>query len=495
MVNPIVGFAPYMILTIAVADCIHIYSIYFRERGLGLDVHSALQKSIAINLQPIVLTSITTAIGFMCMHFSDSPPFRVLGTVVALGVMAALFLSLIFLPAMIQLLPDSKRYSPPRGSDFMNNFSSVIIQYPRRFFVVTLVVVSVLISGISKNSVDDNFVHYFDDSFEFRQANNYVNDYLPGMHSIHYDLKAKGENGITDIEYLAVLDNFKQWYSQQPTVGYVESFSDTIKQLNKNMHNDDESFYRLPENKELASQYFLIYEISLPFGHDLTSRVNFDKSATKMTVNTWSTTSSQILELEESAQKWLLANAPDYMFTTGASMDIVFSSVSNSNVVSMLKGSFIAMVLISGILILALRSIKLGLLSLIPNILPAVTAFGVWGFADGRIGLAVSVVACMTLGIVVDDTVHFISKYNYARKTLKSSPEEAIVYAFNTVGVALLITSVVFVAGFGVMSLSHYLGNAQMGLLTAITITIALLADFLFLPALLLFVDRRRQKD
>ena len=138
------------------------------------------------------------------------------------------------------------------------------------------------------------------------------------------------------------------------------------------------------------------------------------------------------------------------------------------------------------ILMIAFKSIRLGLVSLVPNLIPAGVAFGLWYFIDGRIGLGLSVVTGLTLGIVVDDTVHFISKYRFARQERQMSQEDAVRYAFSTVGVALWITSVVLVSGFAILTLSHFTMNSTMGFMTAMTITVALVMDLLFLPPLLM---------
>jgi len=157
----------------------------------------------------------------------------------------------------------------------------------------------------------------------------------------------------------------------------------------------------------------------------------------------------------------------------------------------MLYATTLALILISLVLIIALRSIKIGLISLIPNLAPAAMGFGLWGYMVGEIGLSLSVVSTMTLGIVVDDTVHFLSKYLRARREKHLSPEDAVRYAFATVGRALLITSIVLVAGFLILATSAFQLNSGMGLLTAIVIILALFADFLFLPPLLIKIEEK----
>ena len=153
------------------------------------------------------------------------------------------------------------------------------------------------------------------------------------------------------------------------------------------------------------------------------------------------------------------------------------------------------MILISIILIFALRSFKIGLLSLIPNLIPASLAFGVWGIAVGQVGLALSVVTGMTLGIVVDDTVHFLSKYLRARREKNLGSEDAVRYAFNTVGLALLVTSIVLIAGFLVLTFSAFQLNSNMAFMTAVTIVFAILADFLLLPPILMALDRKEHSN
>jgi len=175
-----------------------------------------------------------------------------------------------------------------------------------------------------------------------------------------------------------------------------------------------------------------------------------------------------------------------------ASPSLMFAHIGSKNIVSMIKGSSMALILISILLGFALRSFKFGLLSLLPNLMPAAIGFGIWGLAVSEVGLGLSVVMGMTLGIIVDDTVHFLSKYIRARREKGMTSEEAVRYSFASVGRALWITTMVLVAGFLVMATSSFKINADMGLLTAMTILIALLVDFLFLPPLLMLLKSKK---
>ena len=276
-----------------------------------------------------------------------------------------------------------------------------------------------------------------------------------------------------------------------PKVAYVSTFTNTIKTLNKNMHNDDPAYYRIPESRNLAAQYLLLYEMSVPFGHDLNNQINVDKSATRMVVFLKNTSAKDQRTMDAKARQWLKDNAPPHMFTFGSGLSIIWAHISKRNIESMLGASFGALILISAILIMALRSFRIGFISLIPNLAPAFMSFGVWGMLVGQVGLALSVIVSLTLGIVVDDTIHFLSKYLRARREKNLPPNEAVRYAFNTVGTAMWVTTLALVTGFIILSFSGFTVNAQMGLLSAITISLALLLDFFFLPTLLIKIDKQ----
>ncbi|MGV6817607.1 MAG: efflux RND transporter permease subunit [Thiotrichales bacterium] len=486
--------APTMILTLAVADSVHfLASMLFRMRR-GDSKSEAIIESMRLNFQPIVLTSVTTAIGFLSMNFSDAPPFRDLGNITAIGVVYALILSLSFLPAVMSIMPVKVGTTEKSPSRIMDSLAEFVIQYRQWLLWSVGGLILLLTLMVPKNEINDTFVEYFDKTVEFRTATDKITDNLTGMYFIDYSLNSGEKGGISEPEFLQKIEDFANWYRTQPEVKHVNVITDVFKRLNKNMHGDDESWYRLPEERELAAQYLLLYEMSLPYGLDLNNQINIDKSSTRMTVTLETLTTQKTLAVEDRAVAWLKENAPE-LVTQGASPTIMFSHIGMRNIHSMLTGTFIALLLISAILIFALRSLKMGLISLIPNLAPAAMAFGVWALTIGQVGLALSVVAAMSLGIVVDDTVHFLSKYLRARREQNLNAEDAVRYAFSSVGVALWITTMVLVGGFLVLSTSAFELNASMGLLTAITIAIALFVDFFFLPPILIALDKDGQKD
>jgi len=487
--NPASSNAPIIILTLAVADSVHILVTLMQQLRRGKTRQQAIVESLRINFQAVLLTSVTTAIGFLTMNLSDAPPFRDLGNIVAIGVTAALLYSVLLLPALMAVLPLRATLVKPAITPLLERLAVFVIARRVPVYRTAWVAIAVASAGMLQIEFSDDWVKYFDTRYDLRTATDFMEDNLLGAHIIEYSLDSGEPGGISEPAYLATLEAFAEWYRQQPRVGHVQTIVPMMKRLNRNLHGDDPAYYRLPVQRELAAQYLLLYEMSLPYGLDLNNQINVDKSATRMIVTLKGISTLELRELEQRARAWLEANAPAHMVSHGTGLSMIWAHISRRNINSMLGAAFLALLLISGLLVFALRSLRFGVVSLFPNLAPAFMAFGIWGLLVGQVGLGLSVVVSLTLGIVVDDTIHFLSHYLRARREDGLEPAAAIRYSFGTVGTAMWITTLTLVAGFLVLTLSGYKMNADMGLLSAITLSLALLMDFLFLPALLLKFD------
>jgi hypothetical protein len=342
--------------------------------------------------------------------------------------------------------------------------------------------------------LNDDFVKYFDETVPYRTATDFMQENLSGMMVVEVSVKTGIPSGINDPKYLHTVNDFSEWLRARSETDHVNTITDTLKRLNKNMHGDDPSWYKLPESNEMSAQYLLLYEMSLPYGLDLNNQLDVDKSSSRIVATFKNMSSNELITVEQEMIQWFANNAPQYDVDF-ASPSLMFAHIGQRNITSMLIGTTLALILISILLGIALRSWKYGVISLLPNLAPAAIAFGLWGVISGQVGLGLSVVIGMTLGIVVDDTVHFLSKYLHAKRDKNASSKEAVHYAFDNVGRALWITTLVLVAGFTVLAQSSFKMNADMGFLTALTIFIALVVDFLFLPPLLILLDKRATKQ
>ncbi|HCG6386189.1 MMPL family transporter [Vibrio parahaemolyticus] len=481
---------PTLIMTLAVADCVHVIATMRQSMKNGFTKVQSIERSIALNFVPILITSVTTAIGFLMMNMSDSPVLRDFGNLSALGVMVACLLSVTLLPALLKLLPiHVKMETSQDQKHVMDRLGDFVVSQRRALLPLSVAVIVVCASLIPLNKVNDESVEYFGQRNEFRQAADFMEERISGMTNISIAIKTNESQGIAAPDFLNTIGEFSSWLRDQPETDHVATLADVYKRLNKNMHGDDEAYYLLPQERELAAQYLLLYEMSLPYGLDLNNQINVDKSSIKMVLTVANLGSVELVDLENRIYQWFAEHAPQYQ-VVASSPSLMFAHIGETNMASMLSTLPITLVLISALLIFALRSVRLGLISLMPNIAPAVIGFGLWALISGEINLGLSVVVTLTLGIVVDDAVHFLSKYQRARREGQTA-EQAVRYAFHTVGRALWITTVVLVAGFSVLAMSSFRLNADMGQLSAIVIFIALVVDFLFLPTLLMLFDKK----
>lgn len=482
--------APTIILTVAVADSVHILINVLVALGKGKTKEEAIYESLDINAQPVFLTSLTTAIGLFSLNFSDAPPYRDLGTIAGFGTIFAWILSMSLFPAILRVVPLRATDIIGRQSVLMRKIAVFVTQNARVFLIVFLGVVVVTTAQLSRLHFNDRFVEYFDESIDFRQATDWATENLTGIYLLNFSIKSGSVGGISDPEYLNYIDDFADWMREQPEVRHVMSFSNVVKRINRSMNGDQDSYYALPDDRDLAAQYLLLYEMSLPYGLDLNDQINIDKSATRVVVTLGDVGTEDMTSLRLRTQEWMTNNGPAERVTGAAGQAVMFSYIGERNFKAMAQGTLYAFLLISFCLFLALRSVRLGLISLLPNIAPPAVAMGIFALFRDEIGLWASFVTATAIGLIVDATVHILTKYKLARTEQNLDPAEAIHYSFATVGTALWVSSLILMAGFLVLSTSPFFINAMLGLVVSVTILAALILDFLLLPPLLMYLDK-----
>jgi predicted RND superfamily exporter protein len=482
--------APTIILTLAIADSVHILVTMFGEMMRGRDKRAALIESMRINAQPVFLTSLTTVIGFLSLNFSDAPPLRDLGNITAVGVALAWVYSVTFLPALVAVLPVNPHRAKVMSTTAMEGLAEFVIRNRRRLLYGMSALALALSAGMLRFEINDRPAEYFDESIEFRRATDFAIDNLSGFYGMNFSLDAGESGGISNPGYLKVVSDFVDWMRARPDVAHVTTITDTMKRLNKSMHGDDPAYYRLPDDRELAAQYLLLYEMSVPFGLDLNDQINVDKSATRLTVTNADIDFRRLKEFKVEAEAWLAQHGlPSMRDAQGSSPAVMFAFIGQRNVEAMVQGTAVAFALISLVLIVTLRSVRIGVISIIPNVVPISMAFGIWALLFRQADFAISIVAGVSVGIIVDDTIHFLAKYLRGRREQGLGSADAVRYAFRTVGNALWANSLILVFGFTALAWSNFWPNATMGLLTAVAIGVALVADFFLLPPLLMWLD------
>jgi predicted RND superfamily exporter protein len=494
LLAPITIAAPNIILTLAIADCVHIVVTTRRNLRAGKGRMEAVREAMRDNFAAVFVTSLTTIIGFVSLNLSDAPNIQALGTITAMGIFAAWVLAVTLVPALLCVLP-MRPASAPRAGIFDAPIQWLGEFVIRRHTSVLLVfgLATLGLTGLAAtNRFEDTFSKYFDEKLVARQDNDFATQYLKGPDLFEFSLNSGRPAGINDPAYLRDLEAFTAWLRAQPEVAHVLSYADTIKRLNMNMHGDDPSWRRVPETAAMAAQYLLLYELSLPFGLDLNDRVNIDRSGTRVTATMKDIPTSAQRAFMARAENWLRENASHARAARPTGVSVMAAYLSERNIESMISGTLYAALLIGLVIALCLRSLTMGFVSLIPNILPVAATFGIWALWVGEIGMAAAIVGSTSLGVVVDDTIHFMTKYLQARRKLGADRADAVRYAYRQVSEAVLVTTLILAVGFSALGFSLFRINQQLGELTAIAITIALVFELFLLPSMLLVGYRAR---
>ena len=481
--TPPTSIVPTIILTIIVADSIHIMVSMLQQMRSGMDRNSAIKESLRLNLQPVLLTSVTTMIGFLSFNFSDCPPYRDLGNFAAIGCLLGFCFTLSILPGLLSLLP-IKVNTARSASPLMAHLATAIISRKKLlpFLVLSIAVILGLFSF--RNRIDDHIIENFDKTFQIRLDSELAVNNLTGIYQIEFHVDSGTPGGITHWEYTSKLEKFANWLRAQPEVVHVDSFTDVLKRQNQVMNFDQKEYYTIPKDADLAAQYLLMHEFSLPYGLDLKKQVSMDHGATRLVVTLGRLSTQEIKDVKIKAEQWLLKETG--WKVRGSGVPVIFAYLSHKNIKSMIRGTILALLCISITILIAFRNIRLLVINLIPNLIPPIMGFGVWGILVSYVATPASMVTAACLGLIVDDTVHIISKYVRLRKEKQISREEAARQTIETVGAAVLITSVLLGAGFVILSLSPFRMNSDFGLLSAIIIVFAVLTDLLLLPFLLM---------
>jgi predicted RND superfamily exporter protein len=489
--NQMVITFPILIITLALADCIHLFSIYFQQRTQGKTSEESMRRSLELNLQPLFLTTVTTCIGFLSFNILEVEPLRDLGNGISVGVFLAFVFTILFVAPVISFL----KIKTPNATQTQTNFARKIAQLSlsrgKIFIWLVPAVCFLLISLIPLNELDDNPTQMYSDRYtSFGPDTLWLDEKLGVTFPVSF--MADSKNGsVSNPDFLKSLDKFSIWLEEQDEVNHVTSLARTMKTLNKSMHGDDMSWKIIPDDQELSSQYLFFYEMSLPMGLDLNSSISQDRGSTKISATLKDMSGNEYLAFNEKVNAYLDKNGLSSIISEPAGFRVVFSHMNRVIVNSLLFGVAIGLTMITLIIGFFFRSRLFGFLSSFPNILPIGSAFGIWAILHGEVSFMVSVGMGSTLGIIVDFTVHLLSKYDLARTELGKNPEEAIYFSFESVGFALIVMTIVLSMGFAVLHMVNFIPLHHFAQFSIIAFIVALLIDFFLFPNLLVKFDKR----
>lgn len=470
-------------LMVANMDTLHISTTYLNGLKNGLDRETSMSMSLQKNFKAILITTLTTIGGFFGFNFVGMDGMADLGNLAILGVAVAFTLSLTLFPT---LAIKWSNQDTKRGVDqvkIAKGIGDFSMTYRRPLFVFFILLVVLIAPFAIQTPFNDDFSKYYDSDTDFALSMDAFAKEMGINQTIEYEIDSGIENGIYDPEFLRKVDDFVNWYKQQPNVTSVISFTNILKRINQQMHDNDPEWERIPDSSELASQYSLLYE----FSADTEDLVKTDKSALHISVFLDVMEDKHFLTLDNDAHKWFASRYPEVGFQ-GTSFEIMYTKASESTVVGMRKGFAITLLFITLVMMISLRSIKYGLISLIPNLIPPLVIFGLWGLLVGEMGFHVASAYAISLGLVIDDTAHILVKYLEARK-MGYCPERAAKESLENAAVAIILTTLIIGSGLLAFNASMQIPARDQGNVLAGIFFLALAFDLFVLPQLLIFTD------
>lgn len=487
--NQISSLGPLVVLVIAMAHGIHIVSIYVQGLHAGRDKLDAMRESLAINFQPVSLASITTAMGFLSLNYSSSPGIYGFGNIVAVGVLWAYLISLMALPTMILLLPTRKLPKPLGVKDFITWVAHMVRTREKQLFVGGAAIILVTLALLPMNKMDFNRYSFVDEDSDLHHIVTALAERIGNDQSLVYSVQSGEYYGITELEFLGQVDEFSQWVESQPEASFVSSYSDYLKGRNKSEHDDDPAYDVLPEDKLQIIDYLVGYQLIQEIEPSLEPIFNADYSAIRLVIGTSNLSNQELINFNDRIDAWLAENLnPKYEVLHGDN-SILFARLDNAITEELMKGFTLSFIFITITMIVGLTSFKYGLLSIMPNIFPATIVFGVWGLFVGELSPYILMLFSISIGLVVDDSVHILSKYIVGRRR-GDTPEAAVDYSLDKAGSAITITTISLAVGTFILVFSNTFHFQNVALLLTPIIVVAWLLDLLFLPPLLLKFDR-----
>lgn len=497
----------FLVLAVGVADAIHILSGYLFYRNMSLDHQHALDQVYQKSGLACFLTSITTSLGLLSMVFIPIVPLQRFAVFAAVGVMIAFFLTIIMLPLLLDIWGPVSRKKEKHiklGAQkdhfvqrLMQRYETFSLNYPKGVTLAFLVITVVLILGSLQVRVESNAIENLKDGIWLKEAYQLVDLKMGGTGNLEVLIDSGMNNGFKNPELLSAVDRLQQFIEATFPGVVVKTFSlaNVTKDSFKALHNDDKTKYIIPQDSQTLAQTLFLFESANP--KDRRLLVSDDYRMVRIGINSVNLGSIKGLEVMnavdgyiDSQLKPLKKTFPNLVVTTTGQLPLQLKLMDYISW-SQVRSFAIALITISIILLLVLGSVKIGFIAIIPNLLPIITAFGVMGYFDMALDVHTLLVVPIIIGIAVDDTIHFLTHFRL--DYLKNGDViQAIIHAYREAGQAIIFTSLVLAIGFLVFLFSSNKGFSYFGLLSAVSIFAATIADLVLLPALLYLAYRKK---
>jgi len=491
---------PSFLLAVGIGAGVHLLAIFYRRFDEGESKEAALIFAIEHSGLPIIMTSLTTAAGLLSFSTAAIAPVADLGIFAALGVLVSLVLTLVLLPALLMVTPIRRRKhledgKPTPWSDrLLLGISDTATGHPWIVTGIAAVLLVAALAGLTRLRFSHNPMAWLPQSSALRQDSDLIDRKLNGSITVDLIADTGVENGLYEPAVMRGLEALGDAAleirneSGATPIGKTLSLADLLKEINRALNEDRPEAYRIPDSRELIAQELLLFENS--GSDDLEDLVDSLFSQTRVTAKLpWDDAAALVSVVDQFGAKARELLPPSTQITVTGVTTLLVRAIS-AVIDSMQISYLIAAGVITLLMILLLGSVPLGLLSMIPNLLPIVLTLGLMGWAGIPLDAFTLLIGSIALGLAVDDTIHFFHNFGRYRRA-HGSPQEASRRTLLTTGRAMLFTTLVLVAGFWVFMFASMNNLFNFGLLTGVTLIVALLADVLLAPALLTLTQRK----
>lgn len=491
--NQISALGPLVVLVVAMAHGIHIAAIYAQGLAEGRPKEAAMVESLIVNVQPVTLASVTTAMGFLCLNYSSSPGIYGFGNVVAIGVLWAYLMTLLLLPTLLLWLPTNKTPKPLGVQRFIVAVGKLVQTRGTALFWGSSLLIAVTLALLPLNKLDFNRYSFVDEDSDLHHVITAMAEKIGNDQALVYSIRSGAYYGITEPEFLRQVETFSNWVESQSEASFVSSYTDLLRSLNKSEHDDDPAYDVLPTDKLQIIDYLVSYQLIQEIEPNLEPIFNADYSTIRIVIGTSNLSNGQLITLNDRIDAWLDANLDPRYDVLHGNNTIRWARLDQAIASELMKGFSLSFILITLTMLVGLRSFTYGTISILPNVAPATIVFGFWGVFIGELSPYILMLFSISIGLVVDDSVHMLSKYITARKR-GNTPEEAVNYSLDKAGSAITITTVSLSIGVFILVFSNTFHFQNVALLLAPIIIVAWLLDLLYLPTLLIRFDNWRER-
>lgn len=485
--DPMSNLFPILMLVVGISDVVHITTKYVDEQFNGLSRKSAMKITIKEIGLATLFTSITTAIGFGSLSSSSIPPIQSFGYLAALGVFVAYLTVLFFTTSSLSYLPANKVYQKSRSKSrwvkWMQWTYIFSFKNQKSIAIGGIVVILLSLYGISQISTDTHLKNNFPRNHKTRTAFQFIEDNFGGFRSLELGIFPTGNHKIMDYEVIRNIDKLEQHLISLPNMYSPLSPASIFKSLNQGINRDETEKYIIPVN-ETEFNRIKKYIKKAP-GSAINILINEEKNVGRLSIKFKDTGSNKSKLVRKGINEWidqnLNADVVGFRLTGSA---FLFDNNSVYVRENMFLGLGIAFLLVSILMGFLFKSVKMVIISLIPNIIPLMIGGALLGYAGIELDATTSIIFAIAFGIVVDDTIHFLSKYRLELQK-GNSVRHSIRNTYLESGKAICITTVILFFGFALLITSSYPPTFYIGFLISVTLFTALISDFLLLPVLL----------